>query len=153
MRPSNISRQSRFLWMAFPLFALLLPTFAKSADFQARKQRHAFSDKRFDDWSGVAAAVAGYYISHRKWPSTREQVRAQALQMVAIQPPLPAGGRPSAADINALFARFSRIDLKRQRNDLLVTVRCDSRGKAYTDTAIFHPRKTAGEIIQTITLR
>jgi hypothetical protein len=109
----------------------------------------AFADDRFSTWIAMAACVADYYAVHRVWPSTVPQLRAYAERTSAAQPALAA--KPTKSDFDVFFSRFSRIEFKLQQKDLLLTLRFRAAGKVHTDRTLFHPGRTADEILQGIT--
>jgi hypothetical protein len=113
------------------------------------KFRCAFADDRFVTWIVMAANVADYYAVHRAWPSTIPQLRTHAERTSAAQPALAA--KPTKADFDIFFARFSRIEFTSQQKDLLLTLRYRAAGKIHTDRTVFHPGRTADEILQGIT--
>jgi hypothetical protein len=141
-----------FASFIIPLVVAMLLAFSRPA-VQANPPpgefRCAFADEQFTTWIVMASSVADYYAVHRVWPSSVPQLRTHAERVSAAQPALDT--KPTKADFDVFFSRFSRIEFTPQKKDLLLTLRFRAAGKVHQERTLFHPGRTADEILQGIT--
>ena len=126
------------------LFAVIA-TSAVTAAPQAAEPRCAFADPSFTTLAMVLTSVADYYAKYRKWPLTKEELRDEVLRSVRALPPAE---RVSARDIDQVFARFGSIEFEARRRDLILAVDYHAEGKRHRQRILFHPGRTADEILE-----
>jgi hypothetical protein len=128
---------------------LLLITVAASgltaATPQHAEPRCAFADPSFTTLVVVANSIAEFYVRHRRWPLSKEQLRDEALQSAHT---LPAAQRPSARDIDRLFGRFGTIEFQPRGRDLILAVDYRAEGKRQQQRILFHPGRSADQILE-----
>jgi hypothetical protein len=90
--------------------------------------------------------VGQYYVTHRTWPASEEQLRAESARFAAKE--LRTEERKG---LTKIWASFTHIEFKPRGKDLLVITRFRVDGRDFKYDAIFHPRRSAEEIVDSIT--
>ena len=97
---------------------------------------------------GFGNVIGDYYVTHHAWPLTRQQLEAHSFQMAAKE---RSGAAELKAGMKKLWKRFTRIELKPQGKDLLVIAHFRADEGEFDYDALYHPGRTADEILQAIT--
>ena len=110
--------------------------------------RCAFSDPEFTTSLGICNIVAEYYVANHEWPLNCAQLEEQWRKMLEqTKNEIPP---EEAKELSAFFERFTRLDLRKQGNDLIFHFRFKTDGPAKTidQTVTFKPGASADEILR-----
>jgi hypothetical protein len=134
--------------MRTPDVILFLGLFGSSAPAAtpSRDGPHcAFGDESFMTLFAVSTAVTAYYVRHHAWPTSRQQLRAQILEVArTMRPP----DKPSPADVDQLLSRFSRLDLQPRGRDLVLAVEYRAAGKRHRYRMLIPPGRSSEEMME-----
>ena len=131
------------------LLLVTIASFPFAHSGAAREEpRCAFADESFTTMLAMSSAVTEYYVTHRAWPTNRQQLRTQLLQTARTLPP---PDKPSAADIDQLFRRFSRIELQPRGRDLVLAIDYRAAGKRHRHRMLLRPGRSTDEMLQAST--
>lgn len=95
--------------------------------------------------------MAEYYVANHEWPLNRAQLEEQWRRMLEQtkneKPP------EEAKELSGFFERFTRLDLRKQGDDLIFRYRfkTDGMAKAIDQTVTFKSGASADEILQAAT--
>lgn len=128
----------------FAIASIALTTSGVARD----EPRCAFADESFTTMLAISSIVTDYYVAHHTWPTNQHQLRTQLLQTARTLPPLD---RPSPADFDQLFQRFSRIELKPRGRDLMLAIDYRAAGKGHKHRILLRPGRSTDEMLQAST--
>lgn len=112
--------------------------------------RCGFSDPHFMTSVGLCQLVAEYYVAHRQWPLTREQLGTQ-LERWKKEAQTESQTEEDKQELAGFLDRFSRLELRANDENLVVRFRFRIDHQTTSDTLVFYPGATKDEIIESIT--
>jgi hypothetical protein len=105
-----------------------------------------FSDPATSASLGICYLTAEYYVAHREWPATREQLAVQNLSL------LESGqgdiSDDEAVEISSFLNRFDLVELHQKDKNLVIRYRIKLDEKVVEQSVMLRPKATVDEIIQ-----